>query len=297
MSYQVDIKLVQTFKAEDYSELEKIFKEFDKNRNGVMERKEFLDALHALGHRNLTQQDADNLLAGVQLMNPYQISYTEFLIAMQRLTNKDEVQLDQFVNKAGKSMFRVSKGDDMQVQTFSQEERAAYSRVINSYLGNHPICKKYLPINPDSNEVFDRIKDGVLLCYLINEAAEGTIDERVINKKDNINIFQQVENLNLAISAAKSIGLRIIGLNYDNILDGKNYIMVLGLLWQIVKVVVMKNIQLKMHPELIRLLNPGEQLSDLLKLSPEQLLLRWFNYHLRAAGYEKKITNFSGDVK
>ena len=76
----------------------------------------------------------------------------------------------------------------------------------------------------------------------------------------------------------------------------KNHIM-LGLLWQIVKVVVMRNIQLKMHPELIRLLNPGEQLSDLLKLSPEQLLLRWFNYHLKAANYPKKITNFSGDVK
>ena len=130
---------------------------------------------------------------------------------MKKLYNKGEVQLDSFVNKAGKAMFRVSKGDDMQVQTFSQEERAAYSRVINSYLGNHPICKKYLPINPDSNEVFERIKDGVLLCYLINEAQEGTIDERVINKKDNMNVFQQVENLNLAISAAKSIGLRIIG--------------------------------------------------------------------------------------
>ena len=225
------------------------------------------------------------------------MSFEEFLNVMKKLYNKGEVQLDSFVNKAGKAMFRVSKGDDMQVQTFSQEERAAYSRVINSYLGNHPICKKYLPINPDSNEVFERIKDGVLLCYLINEAQEGTIDERVINKKDNMNVFQQVENLNLAISAAKSIGLRIIGLNYDNILDGQNYIMVLGLLWQIVKVVVMRNIQLKMHPELIRLLNPGEQLSDLLKLSPEQLLLRWFNYHLKAANYPKKITNFSGDVK
>ncbi|MEE3325612.1 MAG: hypothetical protein VZR33_09785, partial [Methanosphaera sp.] len=73
--------------------------------------------------------------------------------------------------------------------------------------------------------------------------------------------------------------------------------MVLGLMWQVVKLVVMRNIQLKQHPELIRLLNPGEQLSDLLKLSPEQLLLRWFNYHLKAANYEKKITNFSGDVK
>jgi plastin-1 len=297
MSYQVDIKLIQTFKAEDYSELEKIFKDFDKNKNGVMETNEFLDLLHALGHRNMTQADANNLMAGQPLRYPGQMSFEEFLNVMKKLYNKGEVQLDSFVNKAGKAMFRVSKGDDMQVQTFSQEERAAYSRVINSYLGNHPICKKYLPINPDSNEVFERIKDGVLLCYLINEAQEGTIDERVINKKDNMNVFQQVENLNLAISAAKSIGLRIIGLNYDNILDGQNYIMVLGLLWQIVKVVVMRNIQLKMHPELIRLLNPGEQLSDLLKLSPEQLLLRWFNYHLKAANYPKKITNFSGDVK
>ena len=262
-----------------------------------METSEFVDLLHALGHRNMTQADANNLMSGAYLSRPGQMTYEEFLNVMKKLYNKEEVQLDSFVNKAGKAMFRVSKGDDTQVQTFSQEERAAYSRVINSYLGNHPICKKYLPINPDSNEVFDRIKDGVLLCYLINEAQEGTIDERVINKKDNMNVFQQVENLNLAISAAKSIGLRIIGLNYDNILDGKNYIMVLGLLWQIVKVVVMRNIQLKMHPELIRLLNPGEQLSDLLKLSPEQLLLRWFNYHLKAANYPKKITNFSGDVK
>ena len=51
MSYQVDVKLVQSFKAEDYSELEKVFKEFDKNKNGIMERSEFLNLLHALGHR------------------------------------------------------------------------------------------------------------------------------------------------------------------------------------------------------------------------------------------------------
>jgi len=218
---------------------------------------------------------------------------------MKKLVDKEgKIQIDSYINKAGKAMVRVSKGDNgMQFQTFSEEERTAYVKVINSSLADDPVCKKYLPIDPDSNEVFDRIKNGVLLCKLINKAQEGTIDERVINTKDNMNIFQQVENLNLAISAAKSIGLNVIGLNYDSIMDGKNYIMVLGLMWQVVKLVVLCNIQLKHHPELIRLLNPGEQLSDLLKLSPEQLLLRWFNYHLKAAGYEKKITNFSGDVK
>ena len=112
-----------------------------------------------------------------------------------------------------------------------------------------------------------------------------------------MNSFNQVENLNLDISATKSIGLNDIGLNYDSTLDGKNFIMVLGLMWQVVKIVVLANIQLKHHPELIHLLNPGEQLLDLLKLSPEQLLLRWFNYHLKNTGYDKKITNFSGDVK
>ena len=299
MSYQADIKLIQSFKPEDYSEIEKVFKAFDKNKNGVMEREEFLDLLHALGYRELKQEDADALMEGVEIKDQSHMTFTEFLNVMKKITNKEgKIQLDSFVNKAGKAMVRVSKGDNgMQFQTFSEEERTAYVKVINSSLADDPVCKKYLPIDPDSNEVFDRIKDGVLLCKLINKAQEGTIDERVINKKENMNIFQQVENLNLAISAAKSIGLNCIGLNYDAIMDGKNYIMVLGLMWQVVKLVVMRNIQLKHHPELIRLLNPGEQLSDLLKLSPEQLLLRWFNYHLKAANYDKKITNFSGDVK
>ena len=299
MSYQVDIKLSQSFKPEDYSNFEKIFKGFDKNKNGVMEKEEFLDLLHALGYRDFKQEDANRLMEGVEIADPNHMTFTEFLMMMKKLVDKEgKIQLDSFINKAGKAMVRVSKGDNsMQFQTFSEEERTAYVKVINSSLAEDPVCKKYLPIDPDSNEVFDRIKDGVILCKLINKAQEGTIDERVINTKDNMNIFQQVENLNLAISAAKSIGLNVIGLNYDQIMDGKNFIMVLGLMWQVVKLVVLSNIQLKHHPELIRLLNPGEQLSDLLKLSPEQLLLRWFNYHLKAAGYDKKITNFSGDVK
>ena len=299
MSYQADIKLIQSFKPEDYSEIEKVFKAFDKNKNGVMEREEFLELLHALGYRELKKEDADALMEGVDIKDKNCMTFSEFLQVMKKITNKEgQIQVNTFLNKKGKSMVRLSKADNsMQFQTFAEEERSAYVRVINSALAEDPVCKKYLPIEPDSNEIFDRLKDGVILCKLINKAQDGTIDERVINKKENMNIFQQVENLNLAISAAKSIGLNCIGLSYDSIMDGKNFIMVLGLMWQVVKLVVMRNIQLKQHPELIRLLNPGEQLSDLLKLSPEQLLLRWFNYHLKAANYEKKINNFSGDVK
>lgn len=47
---------------------------------------------------------------------------------------------------------------------------------------------------------------------------------------------------------------------------------------------------------LISLLTDGESLDSLMSLSPEELLLRWVNYHLQNAGTET-ISNFSEDIK
>lgn len=46
---------------------------------------------------------------------------------------------------------------------------------------------------------------------------------------------------------------------------------------------------------LIGLLEDGETLEHLLSLSPEELLLRWVNEHLRNAGTQT-ISNFSEDI-
>ena len=43
--------------------------------------------------------------------------------------------------------------------------------------------------------------------------------------------------------------------------------------------------------------NLGETIEDLLALSPEEILLRWFNYHLEQAGSPRRVNNFSGDIK
>lgn len=47
---------------------------------------------------------------------------------------------------------------------------------------------------------------------------------------------------------------------------------------------------------LIRLLGDGDREDHLMSLSPEQVLLRWVNHHLRNAG-TKTISNFSEDIK
>jgi len=47
----------------------------------------------------------------------------------------------------------------------------------------------------------------------------------------------------------------------------------------------------------VALLEDGETLDDLMLLSPEQLLIRWVNYHLKRAGCQRQITNFTSDIK
>lgn len=53
---------------------------------------------------------------------------------------------------------------------------------------------------------------------------------------------------------------------------------------------------LRVPPALIALLREGEELEELMKLSPEELLLRWVNYHLANAGWPA-IRNLSQDIK
>ena len=37
-------------------------------------------------------------------------------------------------------------------------------------------------------------------------------------------------------------------------------------------------------------------MDDLMKLSPEEILLRWVNYHLEQAGSNRRIKNFGADI-
>ena len=50
--------------------------------------------------------------------------------------------------------------------TISESEKASYVSHINSFLGEDGFLKKYLPLDPSTNALFDLAKDGVLLWYL-----------------------------------------------------------------------------------------------------------------------------------
>lgn len=193
--YEVDVKTIQSFKTEDYTEYEKMFKAMDTDKSGLIEKSELLKVMHNLGYRSMVEEDLTKILAEIDLNKDQKVSFKEYLIMMKKVKVDQASTQEAFTNKAGKEFIKV--GSDFSFQSFSVEERTAFTKVIDTVLIDDPVCKKYLPIDPNSNELFTMLKNGIILCKLINKAVEGSIDDRVINIKDNMNVFFQVQNLNL----------------------------------------------------------------------------------------------------
>lgn len=49
------------------------------------------------------------------------------------------------------------------LHTISESEKASYVAHINNYLAEDEFLKKYLPIDPATNDLFETAKDGVLI--------------------------------------------------------------------------------------------------------------------------------------
>ncbi|MCO5608126.1 hypothetical protein L7F22_062332 [Adiantum nelumboides] len=143
----------------------------------------------------------------------------------------------------------------------SQSEKKAYVDHINAYLENDTNLSKVLPIDSSSNAIFDIVKDGVLLCKLINRAVPGTIDERALNIKRNLNVWERVENHNLCLNSAKAIGCSMVNIGTQDLMEGRPHL-VLGLISQIVKIQLLANVNLKETPELVEMVNDTEQLQQ-----------------------------------
>jgi len=73
-----------------------------------------------------------------------------------------------------------------------------------------------------------------LFSKLINQSAPDTIDERAINKQKP-NVYQRTENHNLALNSARSIGCAVVNIGHADLESGTPHL-VLGLLWQIIRV-------------------------------------------------------------
>ncbi|XP_047309978.1 fimbrin-2-like isoform X2 [Impatiens glandulifera] len=182
------------------------------------------------------------------------------------------------------------------LHTISASEKASYVAHINNYLNGDEFMKKYLPIDPLTNDLFEIVKDGVLLCKLINVAVPSTIDERAINTKTLLNPWERNENHTLCLNSAKAIGCTVVNIGTQDFIEGRRHL-VLGLISQIIKIQLLADLNLRKTPQLVELVDDSKDVEELMNLPPDKILLRWMNFQLKKAAYKKTVTNFSSDIK
>jgi len=95
-------------------------------------------------------------------------------------------------------------------------------------LDNDEFVGERFPINPESDDLWHVLADGMVLIRLLNTIDKDAIDMRAVNKgkNGNCNIFEVRQNINLGLTAAKG-KIKLIGVNDAVFLEKKPH-MLLG---------------------------------------------------------------------
>ncbi|XP_034545303.1 plastin-3-like [Notolabrus celidotus] len=282
--------------AEEMEEIREGFEKVDVDNNGYITASELGNLLSEVGY-TMPGYQLRQLLEKLDKNKDSKIDLPEFSAIFHEL--KDDRLAQGFKKALNKKEGIVAIGGTSEISSegtqhsISEQERFAFANYINSSLEKDPDCENIVPIDPNTDALFKAVKDGIVLCKLINLSVPDTIDERTINKK-KLTPFTMQENLNLALNSASAIGCQVVNIGAQDLKEGKPHL-VLGLLWQIIKIGLFADIELSRNEAIAALLEEGESLEELMKLSPEELLLRWANFHLKKVGMS--ISNFSGDIK
>ncbi|AGO13932.1 AaceriAGR069Cp [[Ashbya] aceris (nom. inval.)] len=304
------LKLQKKFPELGQDELFQIIEQFrniDIEDNGYVEKTDVLESIAKQG--TATYDEARTALKRVDVDASGRVELDDYVELVAKLREQKQQpraaaarsagsEVSSLTGSAQQSRIVVEGKTTGTTHTINEEERREFTKHINSVLAGDPDIGDRLPFPTDTFQMFDDCRDGLVLSKLINDSVPDTIDTRVLNWPKNgkpLNNFTASENANIVINSAKAIGCIVVNVHSEDIIEGKEHL-ILGLIWQVIRRGLLSKIDIKLHPELYRLLDDDETLEQFLRLPPEKILLRWFNYHLQNAGWHRRVGNFSKDV-
>jgi len=230
---------------EDNVKVAEAYAYVDEKEAGILDIDDIGRLLEAAG-KPLPGFKIRQLMPTIKVAQPGSISVDEFA-NIYKTQLKDDVGRKFAKNINELSGVEVKTGaTNWSTHTYSLEEREAFADWINGRLKDDPDCQHLLPIGTDDESLFNAVDDGILLCKMINLSQQEAIDERAINKT-KLSVYRKQENLNLALNSAAGIGCTVVNIGAEDIMSGKPHL-VLGILWQIIRMGLFANIDLALNP-------------------------------------------------
>jgi len=134
-----------------------------------------------------------------------------------------------------------------------------------------------LGIEPFVHNLFEDLRDGLVLLRVFDKISPGIVDWRKVNEKHPLNKFKKVENCNYAIVLGKQLKFSLVGIAGSDIYDG-NKTLTLALVWQMMRFHVISTLQSLSAAT-------GKQITD-------NDIVSWANNKVRAAGKSSKMDSF-----
>ena len=293
-----ELKFIEELNLQDFQEYEDLFKVFCDFKSGKIEKQALKEKLFELRFRKLSDEDLDKIIEETELTKDGAISIFSCIIFLKKIIDAGtKEKFQRIVKKEGMGLFRVHDPEDYsrKKRPYCNKEKNRYAKIINKILADDPDCGSRIPIDTESDDLYDKIQNGVIIAKLVNKCEPDTVNMDEIKKNDDMNIFDKYDNLNKGIDGAKKVGVPS-ETNSDDILD-KNKERANDLLGDILaRMNVPKNV-IKENKDTEKLCKEGETVDDVANLPLDDFLKRWFNSHLQNAGYPNELTNFSDDLK
>lgn len=269
---------MKAFSPAEVKEFKRLFMACDSDGSGQLSLQETAGLLANAGE-DISEQKLHELYAEIDSNGDGQVSFDEFMSCLAHTKSsvggiEDSTSASNIAMKFAKAANAQAKiykvqGAGNSEHSISEDECTGFAEYINLVLARDSTLSKRLPMDTRNDDLFRQCSDGLIFAKLVNIVEPDTIDERALNNNETLSKFQVVENCNLAINAAKSIGCRITNIGASDIMDGRPHL-ILGIAWQIIRASLLSKVSLKDHPELYLLLHEDEKLEDLMKLVRNQ---------------------------
>lgn len=213
MTYEFTFEQQKKLGPEERSALIKSFRNYDLNKDGVMDESEFKNIMIDLGYRKITDEEVKKMLEEHDTNKDGFIQWQEFIEMMGKFQATDSTKFGTIVGATA-----TIENKEGGTHSYSVEERSTFARLINVYMKDDEDLKDRLPMNCEDETLFHVFDNGVLMCKLLMLLDADSIDNRAVNKQQTMNVYHIQENVKLGIAAAKAMGIKLIGI------DAKDFI-------------------------------------------------------------------------
>ena len=206
-----DLEFFDELGLDDFQEYEDLFRVVGEYKQGKVSRDALKEKLFELRFRKLSDEDLDRIVGETEFTKDGLVSIFNCIIFLKKIIDAGTKEKFQRIKKKeGMGLFRVLDRANYKrkARPYSDKDRNKYAKIINKVLKDDPDCKNKIPIDTTNNELYDKLRDGVILAKLVNLCEPNTINEDEIKKNDDMNVYDKYANLEKAIKGAKDMGIQ-----------------------------------------------------------------------------------------